>query len=183
MELECFSVLHHLAWHYQFYSPVPRKRKYCNNFEKSCKKGWYWKVIRYPGSPVLLLIWSSWWSWNNSGFSGPWFHIMPTALPGNPAGSHHTGYWPSGDSRTENTTYNVAATTSFSNLGGFLRDPDQSTDQISSAWHFCLDELTALGGMAPSHHFHYAVISFLHRFCIISMVESLFTLIQIIVLK
>lgn len=114
-------------------------------------------------------------SWNNSWYSGPWFHIMPTALPGNPAGSHHRADWPSGDSRTDNTTYNVAATTSFSNLGGFLRDPNQSTDQISSAWHFCLDELADLGGMAPSHHFHYAVISFLHRFYIISMVESLFS--------
>lgn len=37
------------SWHYQFYSPAPKRRKYWNNFEKLCKKDWYWNVISTQG--------------------------------------------------------------------------------------------------------------------------------------
>jgi len=59
----------------------------------------------------------------------------------------------------------------------FWEISNRNTDQISSAWCSCLDELTAQGGMAPSHNFHYAIISFLYRFFLLSMVERVFTLI------
>lgn len=124
MGFKPFQYSSSLALHYWVYSAAPRKSKYWNNLEKLFKRGWYWNVVGTPGLPILPFTQSPWWSLNNPHYSGPWFHIMPTTLPGNPAHSHHTGYWPNGHSRTEGTTYNVATTTSSSSLGGFLRDPD-----------------------------------------------------------
>lgn len=111
------------------------------------------------------------WALNNPWHSGAWFYSMSTTLPGNPARSHHTGYWANGHSIAESTTYSCHH--HFSNFRG-LEALTNSAQLGTSVW---MSSQPRLGRLL-------AIISIIlcftgsHRFCLIPMIEKLLTLTQ-----